>query len=431
MRPEFEVDNIDPIHTDDIQDIIGSPPSWLLRWGIALVLMVLVSIVIIGSFIRYPDIVQAGIRINAANAPKGVVSKVAGNILSLRVKDGEQVESGQILAWMESTADHEQVLQLIEQLQRIRSEQQKKGIDVLLAVKASDYFQLGELQNGYQSFYQSYLSYQAAIKGGIYLKRKGFTKQDIDNIQAQRKHLFLQQELQEKEYALAKQEFQRYTQLVEKKAISIAEYEQQQTLFLSKQYPLQQTQSALLANEASYTLKIKETADLDNQITEEKFRFMQALNSLISDAEQWKKQYVLTAPQGGKAVYAGIVQENQHVTIGQEIIYVNPGSTDFFGEITVPQYNMGKLRTGQKVQIKLNSYPFEEYGIVYGHIERISKVPQQDSIFTAKVFIGSIAEEKNIQLNTGLLGSADIITEDASLLARLYRNVNKVMNIGK
>ncbi len=410
-------------HTEDIQDIIGMPPHALLRWGITWVLAVLLSIVALAAFIRYPDIVRTSVRINAINAPKAVVSRTSGNIVNLLVEENDAVEAGQSLAWMESTADHMQVLELLTQLYDIRDRQQAVTSAESVTVNAPTNLRLGELQNGYQAFYQSYLSYKAAIGDGIYLKRKMYIKQEIQSVQAQRTQLELQQELQKQEYALAEKEFDRYRQLAESKVISPSEFQQQQGILLAKQHPFQQTQSAMLSNEASLTAKAKELADLDNQINEEKSKFIQALNSLISQAEQWKAQYVLTAPTKGVVVFAGIIQRNQHIAANQEVLYINPESTDFFGEVIIPQYNMGKIKIGQEVLVKLNSYPFEEYGVLRGEVDQMTRVPYRDSIFLSKISLKPAVSAKPIQLATGMTGTAEIKTEDASLLRRILRNM--------
>ncbi|SKB27468.1 HlyD family secretion protein [Parapedobacter luteus] len=329
-------------HSEDIRDIISTPPSWLLRWGITSVLLVLFIVVLTSTFIHYPDVVRASVRINALNAPRTIVSKVSGNVVKLLVWENKLVTTGQELALMESTANHSQVLGLLRQMQLLREKHVMNANEDLAALEAPVYLQLGELQSAYQAFYQSYLSYRAAAVSGIYPKRRSYIQQDISNIKAQREQLLLQQTLQEQEYTLAEKEFGRYKALAEKQVISPAEFQQQQAALLAKQYPIQQTKSTLLTNESAYVSKTKELAEVDNQIAEEKSKFIHALNSLISDAEHWKSQYVLTARQSGKVAFVGIIQENQYINAGQEVFYINPGSTDFFGEVNIPQYNMGE-----------------------------------------------------------------------------------------
>jgi HlyD family secretion protein len=62
------------------------------------------------------------------------------------------------------------------------------------------------------------------------------------------------------------------------------------------------------------------------------------------------------------------------------VFYVNPGNEAFFGEMTITQNNMGKVKEGQEVLVKLRSYPFEEYGMIRGKIKYIAEVPYKDSV---------------------------------------------------
>ena len=52
----------------------------------------------------------------------------------------------------------------------------------------------------------------------------------------------------------------------------------------------------------------------------------------------------------------------------------------------MPQYNFGKLKPGQKVLLKFQAYPFQQYGSVAGKIDHISASPS-DSGYLAKVIL--------------------------------------------
>jgi multidrug efflux pump subunit AcrA (membrane-fusion protein) len=90
------------IHTEEIQDIIGAPPSWLVRWGIALFFSVLLIILGLSELINYPDLVKTQLKIRSFNLPKSVVPGVSGRLVNLLVQNNETVKAGQILAQMES-----------------------------------------------------------------------------------------------------------------------------------------------------------------------------------------------------------------------------------------------------------------------------------------------------------------------------------------
>ncbi|WP_443147274.1 HlyD family efflux transporter periplasmic adaptor subunit [Pedobacter sp. GR22-6] len=66
------------------------------------------------------------------------------------------------------------------------------------------------------------------------------------------------------------------------------------------------------------------------------------------------------------------MQEYQTVNSGSELFIVSPKGTGFFGEVHISQYNMGKVKVGQKALIKLKSYPFEQYGMLKGTVTYLS-----------------------------------------------------------
>ncbi|WP_238326534.1 HlyD family secretion protein [Pedobacter heparinus] len=384
----------------------------------------------LSALIKYPDIVKTQLKITSANAPKSVISKISGQLVKVTVQENQAVITDQPLAYIESTASHEQVLQLLDELKNLQANLSEGMIPLKLLATPKNVF-LGELQNAYQSFYQSFLMYQSSIANGFYLKKKVFLQKDLLSILDQKEQLLVQQKLQEKDYELGKKEFEMHQKLFEQKVEAPMELKREESKFIAKRYPLQQTESALLSNSIIYSAKEKEIMELENLISEEKLKFIQALNNFISNIEDWKKKYVLTAPQPGKVAFLGIVQEKEFLNAGQEVLYINPGSTDFFGEIHIPQYKMGKVYKDQEVLIKLKSYPFEEYGIIRGNIQSIADIPYKDSVFVSRVSIsnkGMSGLKRNIRLKNGMIADAEIITEDATLLKRLIHNIIKIIN---
>ena len=88
------------------------------------------------------------------------------------------------------------------------------------------------------------------------------------------------------------------------------------------------------------------------------------------------------------------------------------------------------MKNGQSVLIKLRGYPFEEYGMLRGVITEFSDVPYHDSIFVSKVkFTSRVASDlkKPVHLKQGMIADAEVITQDATVLQRLLRNVIKAI----
>ena len=158
---------------------------------------------------------------------------------------------------------------------------------------------------------------------------------------------------------------------------------------------------------------------------EEEKKFYQSLNTFISDAENWKKQYVISSPAKGTLIYGDFLQENQLIKMGEELFYVNANKEDYYGEILIPQSKSSKVKVGQEVLIKVQSYPYQEYGYLRGRIDYISDIPIRDSVFFSKVILNRNEKDSVIKLKPGILADADIITENQSIIKRIWLNLTK------
>lgn len=411
------------LHSADLQEIIAKPPSWLLRRGGTFILLTILIIGGLSTFIRYPEMVNTSIKFNTADAPKVVSAKVGGNLVKLLAKDGTWVKMGMPLAYLESTADHEQVLMLLDRLQQLRQDgEQPYNLEKLIAPRDLN---LGELQASYQNFYLTYLNYLSSGDDGIYQKRRSTIHKEIVNAQEQYAKNSQSFELQKQQLELTEREFERYRILADKKVISPAELQEKETLLLAKRQTIPQMENNLISYQSSLLSKTRELTDIENQISEEQKKFIQALNSFISDAENWKRQYVMTSPSNGKLIYGEFLQSNQSVALGQKLFYINPKNEQYYGEILLPQDASAKVKLGQSVLIKVRGYPYTEYGYLRGNITYMSDIPIKDSVFFTKVDLIRSEQDSLIRLKPGVLGNAEIITEDKSIFKRIWDNLTK------
>jgi multidrug resistance efflux pump len=422
--------DFDSKHSEEIQDIITKVPSWLLRWGLTLVFFVVAIIIVLSVFIRYPDVIKTQLIITSSDAPKPVLTKISGKLIRILVKENEEVTAGQTLAFLESTAEHTEVLQLLKDLKKLQSGISNGNVMAEIKITRSE-LNLGELQGAYQTFNQSYMTYRAALSHGLYATKLSYLQSDIKDINNQKQQLIQQKEIQSRDYELALDEYNMHKKLRVENVETVSELRQAESKYLSKKSPLLQTEQALINSSTAYSAKEKEILELRNQIVDERGRFAQALYSLISQIDEWKNRYVLTAPQSGRLSYVNFIQQNQPLSSNEIVFYVNPGSEKFFGEMKIPQVNMGKVRIGQRVIIKLHSYPFEEYGILNGRIKEVSEIPGNDSSFLSQVSLTvktSSGLKKMIHLKQGMIADAEIVTQDVSLFQRISRNLIKSIN---
>lgn len=424
MREQHILD--EDLHSEDLQEIISKPPSWLLSCGISFIFLTLSMLVGATAFISYPEIISVEMKFTTMVSPKKIINPTNGTLLSILVKDGALVNQGQEIAFIESTANHRQVLSLLAALHEVR-ENDPESVDLEKIIPPSQ-LQLGELQASYQSFYLAYLGYRAVADKGIYSTRKRAIQEEIMIIKEQDDRSKQVLELQQKELDIALDEYERYKKLADKKIVSMQELNQKEAILLSKRQGIPNMESNLFMIQNNLLNKDKELAEINNQMFEELKKFTQAFNSFMSEAATWKRQHVLSAPIAGKIVYGGFLQENLYVKAGDELFYVNPNLDEYYGEAFIPQVNSSKIKVGQQVLLKVRSYPYQEYGYLQGKVSFISDIPIRDTVFFSKISIHRTAQDSLIGLKPGIMADADIITENVSIMKRIWMNLTKSLS---
>jgi multidrug efflux pump subunit AcrA (membrane-fusion protein) len=147
----------------------------------------------------------------------------------------------------------------------------------------------------------------------------------------------------------------------------------------------------------------------------------QALALLQSTASHWIQQYTIVAPEDGKVLFSSFLEDNQLLSQGQELFYVQPEESNYFGQLMVPQTGFGEIKVGQRVLVRLDSYPSSEFGYIAGEIEYISNISTAKDSFLIKVDFPKGLQtnyNKKIVFRNNLSGQAEVMTDDHKLLER-------------
>jgi hypothetical protein len=88
-----------PDRSDEIQEIIGYVPHWLIRWGVSIIFMALLIIVCTSFMIQYPDSLTAAALINAREQPQRITWYTTDPQISYspKVKDAQNINIGDTL----------------------------------------------------------------------------------------------------------------------------------------------------------------------------------------------------------------------------------------------------------------------------------------------------------------------------------------------
>ena len=88
----------------DIREFMTRPPHWLLRSGTTVLAAVLGLLLLLSVIIKYPDTIIGRVSVTGTQPVMEVVARQGGHLESLRVREGQRVKQGEILAVMQSAA---------------------------------------------------------------------------------------------------------------------------------------------------------------------------------------------------------------------------------------------------------------------------------------------------------------------------------------
>ena len=98
------------LRSEEFQEVLGSVPPWILRWGITVLAVVVVILLIGSAVVKYPDVISAQITLTGSTPPATIVAHTSGKIKELYVKDNQEVKTGEYLAVIDNSANTEDIL---------------------------------------------------------------------------------------------------------------------------------------------------------------------------------------------------------------------------------------------------------------------------------------------------------------------------------
>lgn len=412
------------IRSDDVQEILGHVPGWIVRWGITLITVVVLGILIGCWFYQYPDIIRSPVIVTTENPPSPVVAKASGKIEVLFVSDTQLVEQGEILAVIDNPADFEQVFQLVSILKSNRNN--ILNFSEPSPVEFSSILDLGAIQSSYAKFLNHYTDYHYFIELKYYQKKIKSKRDELDKYRVYYNILYRQRNLMERELELAFRQFSRDSLLFATEVIPEAEFDQAVTKLLQKNHAFEQARVNLSITAIEISKLEQEILDIEQQFKDEKknleLQLTEAFENLTASISTWDHQFVLRSPSIGKVSFNKYWAENQNVTEGERVMTVIPENTgEIIGMIRLSMQRSGKVKPGQKVNIKFDNYPHMEYGMVEGIINTISLVPAENN-YTVEVDLKNGLKTFygiELEFTQEMQGTAEIITEKRRLLMRM------------
>ena len=420
------------LRSEEVQEILTRVPHWLIRWGSVVVLLILVLLFYVSWLVKYPDIVSTQIVITTAIPPQKLIAKTSGKIEIILVKDRAIVSKNTPLAVIENAANYKDVFLL------------KSIVDDFTMDKSSFPFekfanaQLGEIESSYAVFQKEYSAEELNSKLQPYKVEGTAQSQEAIQLRDRLGILESQKSINQNEIELQKLDLDRYETLFKKGIIASQEIEKHRLTYLQTERSFQSLLSSISQlksslndlNKNSKTTQInenKENVNLERNV-------IQAFYQLKKALKDWELNYVLRSSINGKVSYLQLWAENQTVNAGDNVFAVIPSSeSNYIGKIKAPAQNSGKIKIGQKVNIRLANYPDREFGIINGTIKAISLTPDKDGNLLMDVSLPNglkTSYKKQIIFQQEMSGTADIVTQDLRLIERFLYQFRDIFKRG-
>lgn len=419
--------------TEEVQDIIERMPT---RFGTRITILIVFIIVLILFFgwkVRYPDVVSGQVTINASQAPLKLIASGSGKLQLQNIKSQDYITENQIIALLENPADLDDVNDISLLINKIHfPTDSASAIYNMLPKEIS----LGELSTNYFGFLNALKQIADYQDNHVYdqqttaFKKLLLQQQKVLTVSRNRAKIGMEgQKLYQRFY-------DRDSALLLNRAISKAEFEVTKIKVVTSKDQYQSTLRDIANAEEQLSQtesKIQEIAILKTEKERQlHLDLLTAYTDFTERIKAWKQKYLFISPFNGRVQFLKFWNNNQFIQAGDPVFTIVPKQEKLYGQVILPAVGAGKVKTGQEVIVKLEDYPYLEYGSVKGKVGSISLTTNaiKTAQGEAETYLVTISFPDELKTNYGtkldvkyeVKGSADIITNDRRLIQRFFGN---------
>jgi len=424
--------------TEEVRDIIDRMPHRTGKIVAMLVCGLSALLLFFGWLIEYPETVSGPVSITSRQAPVRLVSNISGKLHLLK-NNGDNLSENDVIAYMDNPAK----LQDVQNVEHFLNENQLEELfNGSTTLKFPETTALGELSSVYFSFCNAFEKLKQDRIGKPYDKKRA-SLVSLENSQIQLcSHNRKQMETKAKSLKIAGKKIHRDSLLFNSSTIAELDLDQSSINYLS----LLESSQAMNKEDATYQSQINDThhklqlLKVEQQQAKQQLKMdlISSYNELTNSIRQWKQRYLFVAPFAGTLENLNFWHDNDFVTAGTEAFSVLPADNQLLGQVYLPSQGAGKVVVGQKVIIKLENYPYMEYGSIDGQVRSISMLTNQAEELTRKnnihTYLVTVDLPHRLTTNYGasldsryeIKGEANIVTKPRRLLERLFDNLKYI-----
>lgn len=419
------------LRSEEVQEILTYVPVWMIRWGMTLVFLLIIMLLGMSWFIKYPDIVLSEAIVTTKIPPQKEYAKITGKIDTLFIKDNQNVVENQSLAIIENTANYTDVFFLKFIIDTIKLQKQS----FTFPIDKMPILFLGDIETSFALFENNYIKYILNKELDPFSNEVIANKITNSELNRRLSNLQSQKSLNNIELEFKQKDLERSKSLFEKGVISEKEYETKQLEYLQAERNYKNMTSSIsqlreaISNNRK-TSKGTEISHIREEMTLLK-NVIQSFNQLKKSIKDWEMRYLLSSKMNGKVSFLNYWSENQTVNQGDLVFTIIPSkNSSFIAKLKTPAQNLGKVKIGQTVNIKLQNYPDYEFGVLKGKVSNISEISNERGFYTIDVSLPDkliTSYNKEIKFKQEMRGTAEIITEDLRLIQRFFYQMRALL----
>lgn len=370
---------------------------------------------------RYPVIVSSSFILTTLNSPAPLVVRKTGRVEQWLMKDGQRVNSGQVIAVLESEARFQDVLKLGETLETQSWATQK-------FLLSQDQLQIGTIRNAFSQFLRAREHLRQFNENNSLGQNRKLMGVEINRRTEFYNQMLLHRNIKHEEFVLVERRFRQDSNYYRqgRYGISLADYESSLQRFLKDKADFISYQASFYQHEAAIAKSKQELTQLTISHNKASVSLTEDLQvahlKLLESINDWKSLHLITAPSSGTLTLTKYWSENQVLNTGETLATVVPEEKiEIIGRAIVSSDGIGKIKVGQKVNIKLSGFPSLQYGTLEGRVKSVSLVPE-DNGYVAGIELSNgmtSSYKERLKFIQEMDGTAEIITESKRLIYKL------------
>ena len=416
------------IRSQEIQEILGKFPGWLMRFGSLILLLLVVAAIIASAFVSFPMSEEATVSIRTMKSELELFPKQDGQLEQFLVAQDELVKKGQTVAILQSDALSDDIFLLASKLDSLESAPQLKEI-----IDFPNNLSLGSLQSFYNQFTKALRSStqvqtiapsgDGKLQGKLselnkkYTSLQGKSKACTALLNDLNQKYFVDLDLYKKG-EISKDEVDKSMDVFNKKKVEcealIAEINEMKSVIsdlknkIAVQSPVKTSSPPPV--EKSYDLELQE------------------LQLAIIN---WQNEFLVLAPTEGYFQLKTSDEVRDSVKTNEALCAISQLSTQYELYANLSPSILQNVKLKQEVQITLDGYNTDEYDAILGVV---SEIPQDCKEPSCKVVLSlpnglTDLNGKSFPVEENYTGKVSIVSNKETLLVKAINGMRSLIQV--